>query len=117
LRALTERRGALEALERILNKGGDADDVLREVVAVLHKLYDRVAIRFVEGEELVDGPAAGIPAGTASTWPIHFRGTKVAELEVAPASEDDDEFMRRVTTIVSPYCLVGWDTGGKAWKP
>jgi hypothetical protein len=43
LRALTARRGALEAIERILNRGGDRDDVLLDVVAVLGKLYDRVA--------------------------------------------------------------------------
>ena len=29
------RRGVLDALDRILNRGGDADDVLRDVVAAL----------------------------------------------------------------------------------
>ena len=42
---------------------------------------------------------------------------KVAEFEVSPAPAEDREFLERVATIVSPYCLVGWDTGGKAWTP
>jgi hypothetical protein len=42
---------------------------------------------------------------------------KVAELEVSSRSDGDREFLERVTTIVSPFCLVGWDTGGRVWKP
>jgi hypothetical protein len=42
---------------------------------------------------------------------------KVAELEIAPASDRDKAFLERVTTIVAPYCLVGWDTGGERWAP
>jgi hypothetical protein len=111
------RNHLLESLDRILNRAGDADDVLREVVRVLHDRYDYVSIRFVEGDELAAGPSAGSPGSKGSTWPIAFQGTKVAELEVAPAEEGDREFLERVTTIVSPYCLVGWDTGGERWAP
>ena len=100
---MIERRGALEALERILNRGGASDQVLAEVVAVLRKLYDRVAVRFVRNGELIAGPAAGNPSGTASTWPVYLEGEKVGEVEVAPASGDDDFFMTRVATIVAPY--------------
>ena len=113
----SSRNRLLEALDRILNRRGDADDVLREVVRVLHERYDYVSIRFVEGDELAAGPSAGSPRSDISTWPIAFEGTKVAELEVAPAEEADREFLERVTTIVSPYCLVGWDTGGERWAP
>jgi hypothetical protein len=102
-----ERRGALEALERILNRGGASDEVLAEVVAVLRRLYDRVAIRVVRDGELTEGPAAGNPSGTASIWPVHLDGEKVGEIEVGPASEDDDAFMTRVVTIVSPYFRAG----------
>jgi hypothetical protein len=98
-----QRRGALEALERILNRGGEPDDVLEEVVAVLYRLYDRVAIRIVRDGEHAEAFAAGNPSGTASTWLVYLEGEKVGEIEVAPASEDDDAFMRRVATIVSPY--------------
>ncbi len=67
--------GALEAIDRILNRGGDADDVLRAVVDVLHDRFDRyswVGIYFVEDGDLVLGPWKGpqatehvrIPIGT-----------------------------------------------------
>jgi hypothetical protein len=105
LRALTARRGALEAIERILNRGGDRHDVLHEVVFVLHKLYDRVAIRYIQEGRLVVAAAAGSPAGTATTWPIEFEGAKVGEIEVAPATDEDATFVRRVATIIAPYCV------------
>jgi hypothetical protein len=115
------RRGALEALERVLNRGGDADDVLRDVVSILHERagYAWAAIAFVEAGELVLGPVAGEQADGAIGVPVSFRGDRVAELSVAPATGGDEEraFLERVATIVSPYCLVGWDTGGEAWEP
>lgn len=109
---MSDHRGALEALDRILNRGGDADDVLRQVVDVLGNRFEHVTIRFVEGDALVDGPSAGTPAADTSTWPIDFRGTNVAELEIGPASDSDREFVQRVATLISPFCLVGWDTAG-----
>ena len=111
-----QRRGALDALDRILNRGGDADDVLRETVGVLATLYDAVAIDFVEGDDVVEGPSAG-PRGEGAVWPIRFEGSEVARLTVAPASDEDAAFLDRVTTVVSAYCLVGWDTGGERWVP
>ena len=112
-----ERRGALEALDRILNRGGDADDVLRDVVAVLGGLYPFVRISFVEGDELVPGPVAGAPSDPSLTFPIAWQAMRVAELEVGAAGGDDRAFLERVALLVSPYCLVGWDTGGEAWSP
>lgn len=100
---MIERRGALEALERVLNRGGPPDVVLEEVVSVLSRLYDRVAIRLLRDGELVPGPSIGNPSGTASTWTVDLQKEKVGEIEIAPADEEDDAFMRRVTTIVSPY--------------
>ncbi len=110
--------GALEAVERILNRGGDADDVLRAVVAVLHERLRRfVRIGFVEGDELVPGPAAGEEAATTS-FPIAWQGRRVAELEASGALDEQDRaLLERVATIVSPYALVGWDTGGEEWAP
>ena len=113
---MSEYNGSLEALDRILNRGGDPDDVLREVVRVLAERYHYAAIKFVEGEDLLPGPAAGTP-DEVTTWPISFQGMKVAELEVSPTPAEDREFLERVATIVSPYCLVGWDTGGEHWDP
>jgi hypothetical protein len=111
------RRGALEALDRILNRGGDADDVLRGAVDALAPLYDAVAIEFVEGAGLLPGPSRGEPGGGGATLPIRFEGVEVARLTVAPAHDDDAGFLDRVATLVSPYCLVGWDTGGEPWEP
>jgi hypothetical protein len=110
------RRGALEALDRILNRGGDADDVLREAVAVLGRLYPFAAISFVEGGELAPGPSYGEPSEAARTWPIAFQGRKVGELAAA-AGEEDAAFLARVATLVSAHCLVAWDTRGEPWEP
>lgn len=100
---MIEKRRALEALERILNRGGSSDDVLEEIVTVLHGVYPRVAIRVVRDGGLADGPSAGTPSGTASTWPVRRGDETLGEIEVAPASDEDDRFMRRVATISSPY--------------
>lgn len=111
--------GALEAVERILNRGGEADDVLREVVAVLHERVQRpVRIRFLEGGELQPGPSAGGMPADVEGFPIHFQGAYVANLEVGlPLADDDRPLLERIATIVAPYALVGWDTGGEAWEP
>jgi L-methionine (R)-S-oxide reductase len=53
---------ALEAIERILEGGGDADEVLRAVVETLHDRFEHyswVGIYLVEGDELVLGPWQG----------------------------------------------------------
>lgn len=55
-------RGALEGVERLVNRGGEADDVLRGVVGILHDRfphYSWVGLYLVEGEELVLGPWLG----------------------------------------------------------
>ena len=88
-----ERNGALEAVDRIVNRGGEADDVLRDALAVLKKLYPHAAIRVNDEHE----------AGT-KRYPIEFAGTKVAELEVAVTGTDDDDLLKRVATLLSAYC-------------
>ena len=55
-------RGALEEVGRILDRGGEPDDVLRAVVELLHDRFDHyswVGIYLVEGDELVLGPWKG----------------------------------------------------------
>jgi hypothetical protein len=110
--------GALEAIDRILNRGGDADDVLRQVVAALHERagFAWAGIFFVEGGGLQLGPSAGEPdeprrAVTAVSW----QGERIAELAVDGAAPDDRPFLERVAVLVSGHCLVGWDTGGEPW--
>lgn len=161
-----EHAGALEALDGILERSDDADDVLREVVELLHERLERfswVGIYLVEGRELVLGPWAGpeatehvrIPVGQgicgaaaasgrtevvddvnadprylacfSSTRseivvPISYDGRVVGEIDVdsdepAAFDEADRAFLERVALLVSPYCLVGWDTGGERWTP
>jgi len=54
--------GALEAIDRIVNRAGEADEVLRAVVDVLHDRFDDyswVGIYLVEGDDLVLGPWKG----------------------------------------------------------
>ena len=119
---MSSNSGALEAVDRILNRGGDADEVLRQVVAVL---YDRVAgcswvgISFVEGGELVLGPERGEQTARPTTIPISYDGRVVAELGVVAAGLDEESraFLQRVALLISPHCLVGWDTRGEAWSP
>jgi len=108
--------GALEAIERILDLGGDADEVLREVVAVLHSDYSWVGISFVEEGELVLGPALGEQTAEPTRIPISYENNVVAELGVI-ADEIDCALLERVAVLIAPYCLVGWDTGGEAWSP
>ena len=117
-------RAATEAADRILNVGGDADDVLREVVAAVQSRvpgYVWVGISFVDGGTLLLGPWAGEQRAADALppvrVPIRFQGTKVAELGVAGPAPDDDEqvALERLATLVSAHCLVGWDTGGSPW--
>jgi hypothetical protein len=108
--------GALEAIERILDHGGDADEVLRGVVAVLHSDYSWVGISFVEEGELVLGPALGHLTAEPEKIPISYENNVVAELGVI-ADEIDRALLERVAVLLAPYCLVGWDTGGEAWSP
>jgi putative methionine-R-sulfoxide reductase with GAF domain len=158
--------GALEAIDRILNRGGDADDVLRAVVSVLHdrfEYYSWIGIYLVEGDDLVLGPWQGpeatehvrIPVGqgicgaaaasgqtevvddvnadprylacfpstrSEIVVPISYEGRVVGEIDIdsdqpAAFGTEDRTFLERVALLISPHCLVGWDTGGEAWTP
>lgn len=159
------QRGALEAIERVLNRAGDADDVLRQVVDVLHDRFEHyswVGIYFVEGDELVLGPWRGpqatehvrIPVGqgicgaaaargqtevvddieadprylacfpstrSEIVVPISFNGKVVGEIDIdsdepAAFADEDRAFLERVALLISPHCVVGWDTGGVRWQ-
>jgi len=111
--------GALEAIERIVGRGGDADDVLRDVVAALHDHagYPWAGILFVESGGLVLGPEAGEPGSAPrTTVPVAWQGERVAELAVEGAHDEDEPFLASVAQLVSGHCLVGWDTGGEPWE-
>jgi putative methionine-R-sulfoxide reductase with GAF domain len=64
---------ALEEVERLVAGGGEADDVLRQVVDVLHdrcEHYSWVGIYLVEGDDLVLGPWKGPEATEHVRIPI-----------------------------------------------
>jgi hypothetical protein len=108
------RNGMLEAVDRLVNRGGEADEVLRGVLQALHERgIGYAAIRFVEAGELVDGPSVGAGTATLST-PVLFEGRQVGELALA---SDDRALAERVATLISAYVLVGWDTRGERWEP
>jgi len=117
---MSSASGALEAVDRILNRGGDADDVLRQVVSVLHEKagYAWAGIFFLEDGELSLGPEAGTPDDARRmSVPVTWQGDRVAELAVDDAPEEDRMLLERVAVLVSGHCLVGWDTGGESWEP
>jgi len=78
-------RGALEAVERILNRGGDADDVLRAVLEALQaRRVASAKVQFAENGRLVDGPSfGGEPERVVA--PVVYEGAEIGSLELAAA--------------------------------
>lgn len=108
----------LDQLVGILERGGEADDVLRAAVAALVEAPGTVwaGIAFLEEGELALGPASGQPDEARRVRvPISYRGDPVGELQVD--GEADRTVLERVAELVSPYVLIGWDTGGEVWEP
>jgi hypothetical protein len=104
---------ALATVDEIADRGGDADDVLRAVLAALHERgIAYAAIRFLENGELVDGPSVGSGAGALVT-PVVYEGRPIGELELAT---EDAALAERVAARIAPYVLVGWDTSGEPWE-
>jgi hypothetical protein len=109
---------ALEALVRILNRGGEPDDVLRSAVSVLADDPGIVwaGIAFFDEGSLELGPTAGEPDDSQrTTVPIVFQGSDVGELWVDGDAER--AFLERVATLLSAHVLIGWDTRGETWEP
>ena len=108
-------RGALEAVERILNRGGEADDVLRDVASAIHARfphYSSVGIYPMKGSDLVLRPCDRPQATERVQIPIAYHGRAVGEIHVdsderAAFGPDDRAFLERVATLVSPYCVAG----------
>jgi hypothetical protein len=108
---------ALEAIARVLGEGGDVDDVLRDVVAALveHGGCRWAGILFAEAGEQVLGPEAGSQSPELRLrLPVVFGEAAIAELLVDGCP--DEALAGRVAELLSPYCLVGWDTGGVPWE-
>jgi putative methionine-R-sulfoxide reductase with GAF domain len=162
---VSDYSGALEAVDRILNRESEADEVLRQTVEVLHERfphYSWVGIYLLEDDELVLGPWKGpeatehvrIPIGqgicgaaaasgqteivddvnaderylacfpstrSEIVVPISYEGRVVGEIDIdsdrpAAFGPEDRSFLERVALLISAHSLVGWDTGGVAWR-
>lgn len=109
---------ALEALERVLERGGEPDDVLRSAVSVLVEQpgISWAGVAFNEEGRLVLGPEAGESDDEAHRVrvPVRFQGSEVGELQVD--GEADHMFLERVATLISAHVLIGWDTAGEPWE-
>jgi hypothetical protein len=120
-----ERLAAIASIEQIVAHEPEADQILREAVVALYEhipAVRSVAVAFVENGALAPGPIAGDPiAGTPPlTEPVLYDSRPVAELWIDGGDspdEGDRALLTRVCELLSPYCLVGWDTGGEAWEP
>ena len=107
-----------DIVQQIVDRGGDADDVLRAAVAALLDApgVTWAAIALVEEGALRVGPAAGVADDAhRRRTPILFQGARVAELWVDGDLEQAQ--LDRIAAVVAPYALIGWDTGGEAWDP
>ena len=103
------------AVEEIVGREADADDVLRAVVATLVERggMTSACILFHEDGELVPGPRAGSSSTEATHTPVVYAGAEVAQLVTeGPA---DQLVLTRVAELIAEHCLVGWDTRGEPW--
>ena len=108
----------LEALDRILDFGGEPDDVLRAAVLALADDPGIVwaGVAFLDQGTLVLGPTAGQPDEARRTRvPILFQSSNVGELWVDGAA--DRALLEQVAQLLSGHVLIGWDTRGEAWEP
>jgi hypothetical protein len=108
----------VETVERALAAGGEADDVLRAVVAALadEPTIDWAAIAFLEEGSLVVGPQAGEADEARRTRvPVLYEGSEVGELWVDGTAARGE--LERVAELLADYVLVGWDTAGERWQP
>jgi hypothetical protein len=102
---------ALEAVDRILNRGGDPQHVLRAVVGTLVERGECAwaAVHLAGHSGSVAGPEAGEERRDARTAvPIVFGGERLGELLVDGC--DDNALVERVALLVAPHCRFGATT-------
>ena len=112
------RERALDELAQVLERGGEPDDVLRSVVAILaaEPGTSWAGIAFLEEGQLALGPQAGEQdAERRMRVPVEFQSEPVGELWVD--GDADRVLLERVAALVSAHVLVAWDTGGRDWDP
>jgi hypothetical protein len=111
-------------VQALIDGGEEADEILRAALAAVHEGAGAPwsAIAFVEEGRMAIGPVAGsAPDDTpapALTVPIVYRGDTVAALWLGSAPDPAVVAeLDRAATLLAPFCLVGWDTGGEEWIP
>ena len=110
--------GPADVIERIVEQGGDADDILRAAVAALadEPRVSWAGIAFVEGATLRLGPTAGLAdEARRLSARIVYQGADVGELWVD--GDVEPRALEHVVALLAPYALIGWDTGGETWDP
>jgi hypothetical protein len=99
--AAVDSSGALEAVDRILNRGGNPNHILREILEAVHaRGVDFARIRLFDGDRVIEAFTIGSGA-TGSEALITYAGARVGALEVAA---DDPAFVERLATLVSAVC-------------
>jgi hypothetical protein len=97
--------GVLEAIQQILDRGGDAEDVLQ---AAMTAIVDRggaiwAAVLYSDEGELLVGPHAGVAEpGERRGAPILLDGARIGELEVDGL--DDQPLIEQVAAQLAPWC-------------
>jgi GAF domain-containing protein len=84
--------GGLAAVDRILNREADADEALRQVVAVVHEHvphYSWIGLYFVEDGELALGPWQGEEPPARSRLPLGYGliGAAIADRRTQVAND------------------------------
>jgi hypothetical protein len=95
----------LEAVERIVDRDGDPEDVLQHAVtAIVERGGALWAAVLVNDEgELILGPHAGVAEpGARRQAPIVRDGARIGELAVDGL--DDQPLIERIAAALSPYC-------------
>jgi hypothetical protein len=119
---LSAHSGALEAVERILNRGGDPEEVVGAVIAALHeRAFAWVGVIRRDGDDLSVGPEAGERAAAPPlVAAVVWRRSQVAELWAqpyptpqSPASSDEDAraLLERIALLISPQLRPRPDEG------
>ena len=109
---------ALEALDRVLEEGGEPDDVLRSAVSLLvdEPGVAWAGVAFWEEGQLALGPEAGeADEEHRVRIPVLFQGAEVGQLWVD--GEAERGLLDRVAASLAAPVLIGWDTAGEPWEP
>jgi putative methionine-R-sulfoxide reductase with GAF domain len=108
----------IDIVARLVEEGGDVDDILRGVVSALaaRSNLSWAGIAFNEDGTLRLGPCSGqADEARREHVPIAIDDAVVGELWVDGESRCDE--LGQVAALIAPYVLIGWDTGGEVWDP